>query len=126
MTKRNSGSFKCSALALLVMAPALAGCSMSDTTMDRFLVSPDKYANYNCAQIADEMTTATQRERELEGLMAQAGADSAGKLISGIAYDSDYASTRGELAELRKAWTAKKCVPTAGAADRRASDGFIR
>ncbi len=51
-----------------------------------------------------------------------------GRLVSGLAYDSDYLTARGEINELRAAAAAKHCdsVPGAASPAARASDSAIR
>jgi len=96
---------------IAALAAALSGCAMSDDSMARFVVAPDKYLLYNCEEIAREAKTAAAREQELHRLMVRASADPAGRLVSGIAYDSDYLTVRGELNELRAAAVSKHCEP---------------
>jgi hypothetical protein len=102
-----------SALALL------AGCSMSDDQMARFLVAPDQYTLYSCDEIARETQAKVAREQELQQLMAKAGTDSGGRLIGDMAYRPDYITVKGELNDLRQTAVAKKCAgaPAAGAGD---------
>lgn len=88
---------------------ALAGCTMSDDQLGRLMVAPDKYALYNCSEIARAAQAAAAREAELQRLMARAGTDAGGRLMSSLAYDSDYLTVRGEINEMRAAAAAKHC-----------------
>lgn len=110
----------------IIFAGPLSGCAMSDDTMARFLVAPDKYTLYNCRDLAAQEKITAARESELRQLMAQAGIDSSGRLVSAMAYRPDYIEVLGELRELRQALIDKKCAPSPGAADRRMSDTIIR
>jgi hypothetical protein len=101
----------------------LAGCSTSDTTMASFLVAPGKYTLYNCTQIANQEKTNAIRAQELEQLMARAEVNTSGRLVSTIAYRSEYLTVRGELDELKRTSIEKKCPNTV---DGHASDTIIR
>jgi len=108
-----------STIALLgaaLAAALLAGCTMSDDQMARFVVAPGKYTLYSCEEIARETQTKAAREQELQQLRARASTDSGGQLISSVAYDPDYLTVRGELNELRKAVAEKNCAAAPGAA----------
>jgi hypothetical protein len=94
----------------IAAATALSGCAVSDDQMARYLVAPDKYVLYRCAEIAKEMQAATAREQELLRLMANADVDAGGRLVSAVAYRPDYLSVRGEINELRAAAAAKHCT----------------
>jgi hypothetical protein len=100
-------------------AASLAACTTSggtsDDQMGRLLVAPDKFVLYNCAQLAEAAQTTAVRERELQLLMAKAGVDSAGRLVSALAYRPEYLTVRGEMNELRKAAAAKNCKFVPGA-----------
>jgi hypothetical protein len=95
--------------ALLLVAVSLSGCAMSDDKLASFLVAPGKFALYTCPELAQRAKTTAARQRELEQLMAKAGAGSGGRLVSMLAYRPDYLSARGEMKDLREAAAAKKC-----------------
>ena len=116
------------AVAGAALAAALSGCAMSDDQMGRLLVAPNKYVIYNCDEIARELQITGAREKELQQLMARASTDAGGRLVSSLAYDSDYLTARGEINELRATAAAKHCDPVPGAAGpaARASDRAIR
>ena len=101
---------------------------MSDDQLARFVVAPEKYLLYSCDEIAKEAQVKAARERELQQLMTKAGTDAGGRLVSGLAYDADYLTVRGENNELRAAAAAKHCdsVPGAARPAARASDRAIR
>lgn len=96
--------------ALLLAAGLLAGCTASEgDSTSRFLVAPGKYVLFNCQQIAQQAQTNSDRQRELEALMLKAGDDSAGRLVSAVAYKPEYYQLRGEMADLRRQALDKKC-----------------
>lgn len=105
----------------------LAGCA-SPESAGSFLVAPGKYTLYNCPQLAEAAQENSKRQRELEMLMAKAGPDSGGALISSIAYRPEYAQLRGEMNELRKTAADKDCkfVPVAETSGVRTSDSIVR
>ena len=86
----------------------LAGCASDDATA-RLLVAPDKYVLYTCPEIARELTGKEAREKELGQLMAKAGTDPGGRMVSGLAYDPEYLSVRGEINDLHASAAAKNC-----------------
>jgi hypothetical protein len=106
-------------IAAAVLAAALAGCTTaggtSDDKMGRFLVAPDKFTLYNCAQLADAAQANIARQRELEMLMTKAEPDAGGPLVSAVAYRPEYAQMRGEMNELRKTAAEKNCKSLSGA-----------
>ena len=120
-------------VAIALLAAALPGCAgspggSSDETLGRVLFAPGKFALYSCAEIADRATAVAARQRELERLMAKAGADSGGQLVSSIAYRPEYLELRGEMIELRRVAAEKDCkfVPGADNPGARTSDKAIR
>jgi hypothetical protein len=95
-------------------AALLAGCASDDST-SRLLVAPDKYVLYTCPEIAREMVGKEAREQELAVLMAKAGNDAGARMISGMTYDPEYLSVRGEINDLRASAAAKNCNAPAAA-----------
>jgi hypothetical protein len=98
-----------------IVATALAGCAVSDDSVDRFLVKPDRYVLYNCTQLAKAAQATRSRQRKLEILMAKAETDSVGVLVSGGAYRPEYAQLRGMMKELQKTAADKNCKFVPGA-----------
>jgi hypothetical protein len=92
----------------------LAGCASDDAT-SRLFVAPDKYVLYTCDEIAREMKVKETREQELAALMAKAGTDAGARMISGMTYDPEYLSVRGEMNDLRASAAAKNCNTPAAA-----------
>src|SRR5262245_1358623 len=98
-----------------IVATALVGCAVSDDSVDRFLVKPDRYVLYNCTQLANATQATVSRQRQLKMLMVKAETDSVGVLVSSAAYGPEYAQLRGMMNELQKAAADKNCkfVPSA-------------
>jgi hypothetical protein len=90
-------------------AVLLSACTMSDESLSRLLVAPDKFVLYNCPELVEKAKALAERERELTGLMAKAGPEADGRLVSAMAYRPEYISVQGEQTELRKAAAAKNC-----------------
>jgi hypothetical protein len=96
-------------MAALLAAVALTGCAMSDDKMASFLVAPGKYQLYTCPELIAQAKANGKRRRELEKLMAKAGQESSGRLVSTLAYRPDYLSAQGEWKDLREAAVAGNC-----------------
>lgn len=92
-----------------VASALLSGCAASDDTSGRFLVQPDKYQLYSCRELAEAAQAVSVRERELEALMTKAGPDASGRFVSDIAYRPEYLQLRGQMNEIRRTSTEKKC-----------------
>jgi hypothetical protein len=122
----------CSLFAAALLAAALAGCSASgpggEDSMAKFFVAPDGFVLFNCDQLAVKAAQLATREKELQGLMAQAGTGSDGRLVSAFAYRPEYITLRGDMTEVRKAAAAKNCkpAPALGNAPPRMSDTIVR
>ncbi len=106
----------------------LAACAGNDDQAARFLVAPGRYVLFNCKQLAQEAAVNVTRQRELEGLMVQAGTGSAGKLVSAVSYRPEYLTLRGELNDMRQVAADKKCkfVPGTTPDTDALSSGVIR
>ena len=105
-----------------VLAGPLSGCTGSGADIaSHFVVTPYKYQYYNCEQIADQVKISAAREKELEQLMAKAG-----PVMSTATYEPDYIAARGELRELRRTSTEKKCDKNDGKPAAAASDTIKR
>lgn len=114
-------------LIAVLAAAAVCGCASEDTA-GRFLVPPDQFVLYNCAQLSDAARVNFARQQELEKLMAKAGTGAGGEIVSDLAYRPEYVQLRGEMNELRKATVEKNCKPLPATASPtgRASDQIIR
>lgn len=93
----------------------LAACgSVNDPREDRlgnFLVAPGKYQLYDCQQLAQTASGYITRERELREAKAKAEAAPGGEFVSALAYSGEYGQVRGNIDELRREVTEKKCDP---------------
>ena len=108
-------------------AVLLSGCAASDDASGRFLVQPEKYQLYGCRELAEAAQLIGVRQRELEGLMAKAGSDASGRFVGTVAYRPEYLQLRGQMNEIRRTYTERKCkfdLDTASGA--RVSDQAIR
>lgn len=103
-------------LATALVAALLAGCATQgglEETTRSFLVTPGKYSLYSCPQLAVRVAAVEPRKRELEALIAKADTGPGGAIAATLAYRTEYAQVRGELAELAKESAAKNCPPPA-------------
>ena len=80
---------------MCAVAAALGGCATAGVTSNIF-VDPSRYDLYDCKQLAAERTTVDAKVVLLEGLIAKAETGVAGGLVSGLAYQTDYAQARGQ------------------------------
>lgn len=99
-------------LALLVAASLSACTTQGPGPEDRlgsFLVTPGKYTFYSCPQLAVQAATVGERKRELDALIAKAGTEPGAVFAATLAYRTEYAQVRGDLAELAKESAAKNC-----------------
>jgi|ERR1044071_4344922 hypothetical protein len=110
-----------------VASTLLCGCAASDDASGRFLVQPERYQLYSCRELAEAAQELVKRQRELEGLMAKAGSDAAGRFVSTAAYRPEYLQLRGLMNEIRRTSAEKKCKFDPEAAPGvRGSDQVIR
>jgi hypothetical protein len=99
------------ALVTAAAAAALSGCAtQGGFEASSFLVTPGKYTLYSCPQLVPQTDARIARKRELDALIAKAG-PGAGALAATLAYRTEYAQVRGELAELARESAAKNCPP---------------
>ena len=80
---------------LCTVAATLGGCATGGVTSSLF-VDPSRYDLYDCKQLATERATVDTRVVQLEGLIAKAETGVAGGLVSGLAYQGDYAQARAQ------------------------------
>ena len=76
-----------------------------------FFVDPSHYALYNCDQLNTAHKQVGARVAELKGLMAKAETGFAGALMSGLAYQSEYVTARGELEQIDENRQKLNCGP---------------
>lgn len=86
---------------------ALGGCT--DSRSGTMLVSPARFTLYNCQELATHQATLVSRQRDLEGLMARANRESAGRIVSVAAYQPEYQTVLGEMKVLRQEAAQKDC-----------------
>jgi len=94
-----------------LLALGLAGCgTLSDEMAGRAMMSPGRYDVYPCANLDARLKLAQERRVELEQLMARSSQTVGGELVNVIAYRSEYVQLGGELEELARASSDKKCA----------------
>lgn len=76
-----------------------------------FFVDPAHYALYNCEQLNTARKAVAQRVAELQGLMAKAETGFAGSLMSGLAYQSEFVTARGQLEQIDENRQKLNCGP---------------
>lgn len=90
MTAARRGALSRACAALLVAGLA-GGCATGDVRSSIF-VDPSKYDLYDCNQLWTARAAADKRAVELQSLIAKADTGFAGPVVSGLAYQSDYAA----------------------------------
>lgn len=91
------------------LAAALGGCASSPESVGSVFIAPGKYVLYSCPELVQRQSEIVVRQRELEGLMAKANKDAGGRLVSLMAYDTEYASAKADLKVLRQEAVEKQC-----------------
>jgi hypothetical protein len=109
---------------LFIFAAILSGCASNPKKISGSYVSPLKYKNYDCDQIAMEMDYVSQRTAELyNSLKKEASADSVQMGVGLVLFwpalfmleggdgpeAAEYARLKGEYEALRKSAVEKKC-----------------
>ncbi|HSP48610.1 MAG TPA: hypothetical protein VLN61_00205 [Pseudolabrys sp.] len=125
--KPNAGHNGRAIAAATIAGMWLSACAMSDDSLSSFLVAPGNYVLFTCDDIARTAKTTQARQKELEQLMAKASTDTGGRIIADAAYGTEYATTRGQMKNLRAAAAERKCdfVPGADNSAAPASDSAI-
>jgi hypothetical protein len=96
---------------VLTLGAMLCACAGGDMA-GSLLVAPGKYDHYTCQQIADRQKLAAARERELRGLIEKAEREAAGVVVSALAYQTEYATARGDVRLLEETGRRKECPAT--------------
>ena len=97
--------------AATLLALGLAGCgTLSDDTAGRAMAAPGRYDVYACSNIEEAIQATRNRRTELEQLMARSSQSPGGGVVNALAYRTEYVQTGGQLQELAKAKTDKKCA----------------
>jgi hypothetical protein len=103
-----------------MLAVSLAGCgTISDETASRAFMAPGRYDMYPCANIDARIKEVRERRIELEQLMARSSQGAGGEFVNAIAYRGEYLQTGGELEELARASSDKKCAVDSAFSSRR-------
>lgn len=96
-------------IAGVVLIASLGGCALSDDRLASMMVAPGKYGLYTCPELVVRQKEILSRQRELAALMAKAGQESSGRLVSAMAYRPEYLTLHGEMKDLHAAAAEKKC-----------------
>ena len=88
---------------------ALAGCAATGDHPENFYVAPGKYVLYDCKQLAGAQAHFAERDQELTRLIARAKEGAGGAVVSTLAYEPEYYSNLGELRDVQREMTEKKC-----------------
>ena len=108
---------KSSIFAAALAALALSGCAMSDERAINLMVGEGAYTTYSCDDIARAIKAHVDRINQLRGLMAKAETGPGGDMVNAIAYRPEYLELRGELQELQRSATNRRCpAPPVGGA----------
>lgn len=91
------------------LALMLGGCATGGVSSSAF-VDPSRYDLYDCKQLITARDGANTRALELEGLIAKAETGVAGGLVSGLAYQSDYATARAQRDLIDQKLASNNCV----------------
>lgn len=92
---RSRGGSYANIAGAVCLAFTLGGCATGGVATSAF-VDPSKYDLYDCKQLITGRDVANARALELEGLIAKAETGVGGALVSGLAYQSDYATARAQ------------------------------
>src|SRR4029077_10976102 len=84
----------------------MGGCANEDSLSP--YAEPSRY-DLDCTSIAERITKASDRERQLAQLMTRATEAVDGAIVNAIAYQDEYNTARANLRSLRKAAEVKKC-----------------
>jgi len=100
------------AAAVALLALALAGCGGStEDKIGRLMVAPEKFYLFSCPQLEAVANGAVARQKQLQQLMAKAETTVDGRVVSALAYQSQYTEAGADLYEARRASAAKDCKP---------------
>jgi hypothetical protein len=112
------------------LALALSGCATASKDIASSYVSPNQYANYDCAQLAAEAGRIQTRVVQLGGRLDQAAQNDAGIMAVGLILfwpvlfalggtkqqEAEYGRLKGEYDAVEQAAIAKKCAHVVPAA----------
>jgi hypothetical protein len=97
--------------AALMLALLLAACgSISDEAAGRAMMAPGRFDAFPCPNIDERIQAVRTRRIELEQLMARSSQSPGGEFVNALAYRSEYVQLGGEMQELAKASSDKKCA----------------
>jgi hypothetical protein len=94
-------------VATTCIAAIISGCAGEDILSP--YAEPGRYDFLDCTSIAERITKASGREKQLALLMTRASEAADGAIVNAIAYQDEYRAARANLRSLRKAAELKKC-----------------
>lgn len=99
---------------IIPVAAVVAGCSfdsnaLNSNALGSFFVAPGKFNYYRCPDLVRQISTLSERERELTALMERANQDTSGMVVNAVVYSPQLATTHEELQLAREAAAQKKC-----------------
>lgn len=102
------------AATVALLALALSGCGGGSTEdkVGRLMDAPDKFFLFTCEQLEIKAKAALARQKELQQLMAKAETTADGRVVSALAYRSQYTEAVADLNEARRAYAEKDCKPS--------------
>ena len=95
----------------LSLAAVLLFGSCAAARAASLFVDPSHYELYNCEQLNTAHREVGAHVAELKGLMAKAETGFAGSLMSGLAYQSEFVTARGELEQIEENRQKLNCGP---------------
>jgi hypothetical protein len=97
------------AVALLVAAMGLGGCSGMSDSMSTAFADPAQYDLYECKQLEPVRKYLANRSAELQGLMAKAETGFAGPVVAELAYRNEFIAVRGQSKFADEVWQRNRC-----------------
>ena len=95
-------------LAIACVVAIISGCA-SDDILSPY-AEPGRYDFLDCTSIAERITKASDREKQLALLMTRASEAADGAIVNAIAYQDEYRAARAKFSRsLRIAAEVKKC-----------------
>jgi hypothetical protein len=96
------------ALGILLVASALASCSLNDG-IGTYLTDPGRFSAFHCRDFAKRLNSLINRQKELRDLMDKASEGGGGAVIGTLAYRAEYEKAVGDEKILRRTAAEKKC-----------------
>jgi hypothetical protein len=95
--------------AALVVAAALAGCSVNSDGIGALGVDPGFYSALHCKDLVGKWQQLTTKENELRALMDRASDGGGGTVIGALSYRTDFELVQSQKKLLVRTAAEKKC-----------------